>query len=182
MATVYGVADIAALKAIDPNNYLTPQGTRALLDGQILLVENIGNYPPSFYCWRKNGGSPGWPTGIPAEIQPIIIAPNTGASEGAWISTSIKTIVSTAKPSDTPVNLFKEVATGLQWLAVLANSAAILYISDGTNWKTIGLETIVSATDPPTIIPDEIGQTYVGNNTNVYISIETSGSNDWVLI
>ena len=182
MATVYGVADIATLKAIDPNNYPTAAGTRALLDGQILLVENIPSYPPSFYCWRKNGGTPGWPTGIPAEIQPIIIAPTTGSTEGAWISTSIKTIVSTAKPGDTPANLFKEVATGLQWLAVLANSAAILYISDGSNWKVVGLETIVSATDPPTITPDEIGQTYVGDNTNIYISIDTIDSTNWVLI
>lgn len=182
MATAYGVTDIAALKTIDPNSVLSPSGTRSLLDGEIRLVENIPNYPPSFYCWRKNGGTPGWPTGVPNEIQPIIITPATGVNEGAWISTSIKTIVSTAKPSDTPVNLFKEVATGLQWLAVLTNSAAILYFSDGTNWKIIGLETIVSATDPPIITPDEIGQKYVGNGMNIYISVETAASTDWVLI
>ena len=182
MATIYGVADIAALKAIDPNNVPGGTGTRALLDGEIRLVENPGNYPPSFYCWRKAGGTPGWPTGIPAEIQPVIIAPTTGATEGAWVSVSIKTIVSSAKPGDTPVNLFKEVSTGLQWLSVLPNSAAILYISDGTSWKTIGLETIISATDPPTITPDETGQIYVGNNTNIYVAKDTATSTDWVLI
>lgn len=183
MATVYGVADIAALKALNPDSISTPKGDRALLDGEIRLVQDTGNnYSPSFYCWRKFGGMPGWPTGIPAELQPIIIAPTIGSDKGAWVSMSIKTIVSTSKPGDTPVNLFKEINKGLQWLAILENSASIFYVSDGTNWKVLGLEPIVSSVDPPNIIPDEIGQTYVGNNLSIYVSKDTSLSTDWVLI
>lgn len=186
MAAVYSVDSITTLKAIDPLSVSIPSGTRALFDGEKRSVINTGGFTPSWYTYRKVGGSPGWPTGVPSETLPVIVRPTTNSTDGAWVSDSLYKIFSTVKPSDTPPNLLKDVNKGIEWIATLTSGSTIRYVSDGTVWKPLFMSPVFSSTvNPPSITPDEIGQVYIFNDGTVksaYIANGTSTSSDWLAL
>lgn len=183
MSAVYSVDSIATLKTINPLSVTTPTGTRALFDGEKRSVIDTGGFAPSWYTFRKLGGSPGWPTGVPTERLPVIVRPTTNPAEGAWISDSLYKVFSSVKPTDTPANLFKEVNKGVEWITTFASGSTARYISDGTNWKLLFISAVYSSTvDPPSSTPDDIGQYYIYNDGSfktAYIATGTTNSTDW---
>lgn len=185
MSTVYSVNTLEDLKAINPLSTVTPSGTRALYDGEKRAVLETG-FTPSWYTYRKTVGSPGWPTGIPDEHSPIIIRPTTNPSDGAWISDSLHKFFSNTKPGNTPVNLFKEINKGVEWITTFSSGSTARYISDGTAWKVLFISPIVNTVNPPTIAPDEIGQFYIyyvgDSDPAVYFSVHTTDSTGWVAV
>lgn len=185
MSAVYSVESIAALKTINPLAAVTPTGARALFDGEKRSVLNTG-FAPSWYTYRKVTGSPGWPTGAPAEMLPVVVRPTTNPAEGAWISDSLYKVFNSVKPTDTPTNLFKEVNQGIEWITTFASGSTARYISDGTVWKLLFISAVFSSTvNPPTTTPDEVGQYYIFNDGSfkaAYIATGTSSSTDWIAL
>lgn len=186
MTAVYSVESIAALKAINPLSVSTPTGTRALYDGEKRSILNTGGYAPSWYTYRRALGSPGWPTGIPGENLPVVVIPTTNGTDGAWVSDSLYKVFKTTAPTDTPVNLFKEINKGVEWIATFASGSTARYISDGTAWKLLFISAIYSTTvNPPVSTPEEIGQYFIyndGSTKAVYFSVGTTGSFDWIAL
>lgn len=182
MPAVYSVGTFAELKAINPLSVSTSAGTRALYEGEKRAVMETG-FTPSWYTWRPSAN---WATGIPNEVEPVIIRPTTNTSEGAWVSDSLHKVFSTVKPSDTPPNLFKEVNKGIEWITTFTSESTARYISDGTTWKMLFISPIKSTVNPPTVTPDEIGQFYIyyldSNTFAVYFAVHTTDSTGWVAV
>jgi hypothetical protein len=182
MSAVYSVGTLAELKTINPLSVSTSVGTRALYDGEKRAVLETG-FTPSWYTWRPSAS---WATGIPNEIEPVIIRPTTNTSEGAWVSDSLHKVFSTVKPSDTPPNLFKEVNKGIEWITTFTSGSTARYISDGTVWKMLFISPIIGTVNPPTGTPDEIGQYYIYYvdvvTSAVYFSVNTTDSTGWAAL